>query len=111
MVPRTPPNPGWEVAVEKNRYHLKNLERNAIRSIRHHIHDRPTANVSFSGGKDSTAILHLARKAGVTKAFFIDTGIEFPETVEFVRSQGVEVIQKAGDFWQAVEKAGPTGKR
>jgi cysteine desulfurase/selenocysteine lyase len=110
VVPRTPPNPAWEVAVEKNRYHLKNLERNAIRSIRHHIHDRPTANVSFSGGKDSTAILHLARKAGVTNAFFIDTGIEFPETVEFVRSQGVEVIQKAGDFWQAAEKAGPPGK-
>jgi len=110
VVPRTPPNPGWDVAIEKNRYHLKNLERNAIRSIKHHINDRPTANVSFSGGKDSTAILHLARKAGVTKAFFIDTGIEFPETVEFVRSQGVEVIQKAGDFWQAVEKAGPPGK-
>jgi cysteine desulfurase/selenocysteine lyase len=110
VVPRTPPNPDWDAAIEKNRYHLKNLERNAIRSIKHHIHDRPTANVSFSGGKDSTAVLHLARKAGVTKAFFIDTGIEFPETVEFVRSQGVEVIQKAGDFWQAVEKAGPPGK-
>jgi cysteine desulfurase/selenocysteine lyase len=110
VVPRTPPNPGWDVAIEKNRYHLKNLERNAIRTIKQHINDRPTANVSFSGGKDSTAVLHLARKAGVTKAFFIDTGIEFPETVEFVRSQGVEVIQKAGDFWQAVEKAGPPGK-
>jgi cysteine desulfurase/selenocysteine lyase len=110
VVPRTPPNPDWDTAIEKNRYHLKNLERNAIRSIKHHIHDRPTANVSFSGGKDSTAVIHLARKAGVTKAFFIDTGIEFPETVEFVRSQGVEVIQKAGDFWQAVEKAGPPGK-
>jgi cysteine desulfurase/selenocysteine lyase len=110
VVLRTPPNPGWDVAIEKNRYHLKNLERNAIRTIKQHINDRPTANVSFSGGKDSTAVLHLARKAGVTKAFFIDTGIEFPETVEFVRSQGVEVIQKAGDFWQAVEKAGPPGK-
>ena len=110
VVPRTPPNPGWDVAIEKNRYHLKNLERNAIRTIKQHINDRPTANVSFSGGKDSTAVLHLARKAGVTKAFFIDTGIEFPETVDFVRSQGVEVIQKAGDFWQAVEKAGPPGK-
>jgi cysteine desulfurase/selenocysteine lyase len=110
FLPRTPKNPGWDVAVEQNRYHLKNLERHAIRSIKHHIHDRPTANVSFSGGKDSTAVLHIARKAGVTSAFFIDTGIEFPETVEFVRSQGVEVIQKAGDFWQAVEKAGPPGK-
>ena len=32
VVPRTPPNPGWDVAIEKNRYHLKNLERNAIRT-------------------------------------------------------------------------------
>ena len=110
MSPRTLPDPGWDVAVEKNRYHLKNLERNAIRAIKQHIADRPTANVSFSGGKDSTAVLHIARKAGVTKAFFIDTGIEFPETIAFVRSQGVDVIQKAGDFWQAAEKAGPPGK-
>ncbi|MGB9176677.1 MAG: aminotransferase class V-fold PLP-dependent enzyme [Methanoregula sp.] len=110
VVPRTLPDPGWDVAVEKNRYHLKNLERNAIRAIKQHLSDRPTANVSFSGGKDSTAVLHLARKAGVTKAFFIDTGIEFPETIAFVRSQGVDVIQKAVDFWQAAEKAGPPGK-
>ncbi|MFA4861837.1 aminotransferase class V-fold PLP-dependent enzyme [Methanoregula sp.] len=110
VVPATPPNPGWDEVIEKNRYHLKNLERNAIRTIKQHIHDRPTANVSFSGGKDSTAVLHLARKAGVTKAFFINTNLEFPETLEFVRSEGVEIIDKAGDFWQAVEKAGPPGK-
>jgi cysteine desulfurase/selenocysteine lyase len=103
-------DPGWEVAVERNRYHLKNLERTAIRAIRHHMHDRPTANVSFSGGKDSTAVLTLARKAGITDAFFLDTGIEFPESVEFVRSQGVTIVPPAGDFWQAVEKAGPPGK-
>jgi cysteine desulfurase/selenocysteine lyase len=110
VVPLAPLDPGWEEAVEKNRYHLKNLERNAIRAIKQHIHDRPTANVSFSGGKDSTAVLHIAKKAGVTKAFFIDTGIEFPQTVDFVRSQGVEIVRKGGDFWQAVEKAGPPGK-
>ncbi|MDD1680988.1 MAG: aminotransferase class V-fold PLP-dependent enzyme [Methanoregula sp.] len=110
VVPRTLPDPGWDVAVEKNKYHLKNLERNAIRAIKQHLSDRPTANVSFSGGKDSTAVLHIARKAGVTKAFFIDTGIEFPETIAFVRSQGVDVVQKAMDFWNAAEKAGPPGK-
>jgi cysteine desulfurase/selenocysteine lyase len=110
VVPRTMPDPGWDVAVEKNRYHLKNLERNAIRLIKQHLSDRPTANVSFSGGKDSTAVLHIARKAGVTRAFFIDTGIEFPETIAFVRSQGVDIVQKAIDFWQAAEKAGPPGK-
>jgi cysteine desulfurase/selenocysteine lyase len=110
VFPRNTPDPGWDVAVQKNRYHLKNLERNAIRLIKQHRGDRPTANISFSGGKDSTAVLHMARKAGVTKAFFIDTGIEFPETVDFVRSLGVEVIRKAVDFWQAAEKAGPPGK-
>ncbi|NLN08382.1 MAG: aminotransferase class V-fold PLP-dependent enzyme [Methanoculleus thermophilus] len=110
ITPRTRSNPDWEVVIEKNRYHLKNLERNAIRTIKKHMNDRPCVNVSFSGGKDSTAVLHLARKAGVEKAFFIDTGIELPETVEFVASQGVEIIQKGGDFFQAVEKAGPPGK-
>ncbi|MDO9549457.1 MAG: aminotransferase class V-fold PLP-dependent enzyme [Methanoregula sp.] len=110
VTPRTPRNPGWEVAIEKNKFHLKNLERHAIRAIKQHINDRPTANVSFSGGKDSTAVLHIARKAGVNKAFFIDTGLEFPETIAFVESTGVEIIRKAGDFWQAAEKAGPPGK-
>lgn len=108
--PRTRPDPGWDVVIGKNRYHLKNLERNAVRTIRKHMNDRPCVNVSFSGGKDSTAALHLACKAGVEKAFFIDTGIELPETVEFVASQGVEIIRKGGDFFQAVEKAGPPGK-
>ena len=108
--PRTGKNPDWKMVVQQNRYHLRNLERNAIRMIRRHAHDRPAINVSFSGGKDSTAVLTLAKKAGVTEAFFIDTGIEFPETIAFVQSQGVKVLPPAGDFWQAVEKAGPPGK-
>ena len=110
VTPVRPADPEWTEAVARNTYHLKNLERNAVRSIKQHMYDRPVANVSFSGGKDSTAILLLARKAGVNDAFFLDTGIEFPETIEFVRSLGVEVISGAGDFWSAVEKAGPPAK-
>jgi cysteine desulfurase/selenocysteine lyase len=108
--PRSPPDPGWDLAVDRNRRHLKNLERNAIREIKHHMEDRPCANVSFSGGKDSMAAMALARKAGIPSAFFIDTGIEFPETVKFVEEQGVEIIRRAGDFWAAAEKAGPPAK-
>ena len=103
-------DPGWDLVVERNRHHLKNLERHAIRAIRQHMKDRPRVNVSFSGGKDSTAVLAIARKAGVTEAFFIDTGIEFPETVAFVEEQGVEIIRRGGDFWAAVQKAGPPAK-
>ncbi len=108
--PEAPPDPAWEDAIYCNRIHLKNLERNAVRAIKQHISDRPTANVSFSGGKDSTAVLHLARKAGVKNAFFIDTGLEFPETIEFVKREGVEIIGPGGDFWLAVGKAGPPAK-
>ena len=104
------PNPEWSDAVAKNAFHLKNMERTAVREIRQNLSLRPEINCSFSGGKDSTAVWNIAQKAGVTKAFFIDTGLEFPETVAFVKQQNVEYIEKAGNFWQAVERAGPPAK-
>ncbi len=103
-------NPDWKKVIQQNQYHLKLMERDSLRIIKKHKNDRPTANVSFSGGKDSAAVLHLARKAGVESAFFIDTGIELPETIRYIESQKVDIIRKAGDFFAAVEKAGPPGK-
>jgi len=40
--------------------------------------------VSFSGGKDSLVVLDLAERAGIRKAIFCDTTIEFPETLKYV---------------------------
>ena len=43
--------------------------------------------VSFSGGEDSTVLLHIARQLYPDiEAVFVDTGLEYPEIREFVKS-------------------------
>jgi phosphoadenosine phosphosulfate reductase len=78
----------WEQAVEANSPLLQWLEKEAIKFIRTTITEvaKPPV-VAFSGGKDSLAVLLLVRKAITDEEFhvmFINTGIEFPETVENV---------------------------
>lgn len=66
--------------------------------------------VSFSGGKDSTALLHLARSikgCGDIKGCFIDTGLEYPEIRDFVKTTpNVDWIKPKLNFKQVVEKYG-----
>lgn len=43
--------------------------------------------VSFSGGKDSTVLLHLVRQLYPNvEAMFVDTGLEYPEIRQFVKT-------------------------
>ena len=44
--------------------------------------------VAFSGGKDSTVLLHIVRNLYPNiEGVFANTGNEFPEIVQFVRNQ------------------------
>lgn len=64
--------------------------------------------VSFSGGKDSTVLLDIVRKDYPnTKAVFFDTGLEYPEIREFVKTfDNVDWIKPKMNFRQVIEKYG-----
>ena len=65
-------------------------------------------SVSFSGGKDSTVLLDLARRAfpDIT-AVFVDTGLEYPEIREFVKTfPNVETLHPEIPFNKVIEKYG-----
>lgn len=64
--------------------------------------------VSFSGGKDSTVLLHIARQLYPhLKAVYSDTGLEYPEVRQFVRKfDNVDIIRPTMMFPQVITKFG-----
>ena len=66
--------------------------------------------VSFSGGKDSTVLLHLVREVCGYKnipVVYVDTGLEYPEVKEFVKStENVTILRPKMSFKEVIEKYG-----
>lgn len=78
------------------------------RIIEWYKHYNGQVYVSFSGGKDSTVLLHIARQLFPDiEAVYVDTGLEYPELREFVKSiDNVTWLKPEMNFRQVLDKYG-----
>jgi len=109
----------WDDAVRANESDIVQIEQEAIDFIKRTVRkvDAP-AVVGFSGGKDSLATYLVVEKAlgESPPLFFVDTGLELPETLqhikEFASQRNAKIISDvAGDqFWESVDVFGPPAR-
>ena len=64
--------------------------------------------VSFSGGKDSTVLLHLVRSLyPEVPGVFVDTGLEYPEVRDFVKTkENIIWLKPKKTFLEIIQKYG-----
>jgi len=64
--------------------------------------------IAFSGGLDSTVLLHLVRRFNPKiEGVFSNTGLEYPETVEFIKTfDNIKILYPKKSFYEVIQDHG-----
>ncbi len=116
--------PTWKEVVSYHKEVIEIWTEKANRFIKGVMNrlKRPIA-VSFSGGKDSLVTLDLVYKtvkdSGKIKVIFANTGLEFPETLEYIEKtiayynlekDYITIPRSDEHFWETARTHGPPGR-
>lgn len=84
------------------------IQATKVRITEWYEHWQGKVYVSFSGGKDSTVLLDIARSIYPDiEAVFVDTGLEYPEIRRFVKQhENVTVLRPKMRFDEVIKKYG-----
>ncbi len=108
----------WDDVIKANEDMMKKKVEEGKRFILSKIeeYDLPYA-VSYSGGKDSLAVLHLVMDADLKPdLLFVDTGIELPETLdnieEVVNKHDLNLLKadSKDGYWNNILHFGPSAR-
>lgn len=105
----------WEDAVKANEKILDTMIENShtfIKNVAESMNMK--VSVSYSGGKDSLAVLQLVDETlDDYEIMFADTGLEFPETLENVKKvteyygKELRTASAGNSFWDSINVFGP----
>lgn len=108
----------WDRIINANLQSLEILEKKAIEFIELIAKKFENHVVAYSGGKDSLVTLDLVAQSNVFyEIIFSDTSLEYPETLENIRSIEQKyhkrvLVQKneSWDFWERFDQFGPPSR-
>lgn len=99
-----------DILKQRQQYPLELKIQFSLNRIEEWVHYWGKSNVyvAFSGGKDSSVLLHLVRtKYPNVPAVFVDTGLEYPEIREFVKqTENVIWLKPKMTFKEVLDKKG-----